>query len=87
MDNGEVVVREIEPTHLAVDNSDAVLVNRAWQALPGLNNKLITAHYIPRKREYKVTCRELGLKFSEYDVNLLRSQVMLFNLLVFFSRR
>lgn len=80
----DVVVRESEPTHFAVDNSDAVLVNRAWQALPELNSRLIKAHYIPRKREFKATCRELGLRFSEYDANLMRSQQMIVNLLKFF---
>jgi len=84
MDLGEIVVREAEPTYLAVDNGDAVLVNRAWQALPGLNNKLITAHYMPRKNDYKATCRQLGLKFSEYETQIMRSQQMVVNLLKFF---
>jgi hypothetical protein len=85
MDGEEVVIGESAPAYLAVDNSDAVLVNRAWQKLPSLNSKLIAEHYIPRKREYKATCRSLGLKFSEYDANLLRSQQMIFNLARFFK--
>ena len=83
----DVVVRESDLTYLAVDNSDAVLVNRAWQALPGLNNKLIAAHYDryknKRKDAWKDTCRELGLRFSEYESNLMRSQQMVVNLLKF----
>lgn len=89
MDGEEVVVGESAPAYLMVDNSDAVLVNRAWQALPRPNNILIAEHYDKRKNKrkdaWKETCRRLGLRFSEYDANLLRSQVMLFNLLRFYK--
>ncbi len=84
MDGEEVVVWEAGPVHFEVDSKDAVLVNRAWQALPVLNNKLITAHYIPRKSDYKAACRALGFRFSEYEANLMRSQQMVVNLLKFF---
>jgi len=84
LDGEEVVVKESGSISIAVDGKDAVLVNRAWQALPGLNNKLIKAHYLPRRNDYKATCRELGLKFSEYDTQIMRSQQMVVNLLKFF---
>jgi hypothetical protein len=82
--NGEEVIVG-EPTHAfaGVDHADAVLINKAWQQLPELNNKLIAAHYIPRMREYKATCKRLGLRISEYDANLLKSQRMVKNLLAF----
>jgi hypothetical protein len=89
MDGEEVVIGESAPAYMEADGADAAKVNRAWQALPKLNNKLIAAHYDRRKNKrkdaWKDTCRLLGIRFSEYDVTLLRSQQMVFNLLRFYK--
>jgi len=83
MDGDEVMLLEKPVAVGVVDHQDALAVNRAWQRLPLLNNRIIAAHYIPlpKDRHHKAMCKSLGLRLSEYDEKLMRSQQMLFNLL------
>lgn len=69
-------------TPIEVINADAVKIEKILVSpnTPKRNKKLIIAHYAYRT-DHKITCKDLGLSFKSYDIELERSVKMLENIL------